>query len=191
MTRAVRKTPQHQEPLSALDAKIGARLRDARLAVLLTQAAAGAALGEDRTTLVRWERGQRQLTVADLIRLARLYGVSASDLLNLEAPLPRAGGRREEVPTPQQHARTLITTFLDQRPDLLPQVIALITQLAEGGPRTTPPTVPHVSAHLHALIARLHALNVNALTPLAALNIVAELKRLTDDLPVLPSQGMP
>ncbi len=64
---------------------VGERLRIAREAAKITQAAAAAALEVARTTVVAIEQGQRRAKLDELQRLASLYGVSLNALLRREA----------------------------------------------------------------------------------------------------------
>lgn len=52
---------------------VGARLREAREVVGLTQGDVGAALGIPRTSVIAMEAGRRNVTGLELRRLARLY----------------------------------------------------------------------------------------------------------------------
>src|SRR5271166_5969266 len=61
--------------------EIGNRLRGAREAAKITQAAAAAVLGIARTTLVAIEQGERRARVDELQKLAALYGTSLNELL--------------------------------------------------------------------------------------------------------------
>jgi Zn-dependent peptidase ImmA (M78 family) len=65
--------------------EIGERLRVAREAAKVTQAAAASALEVARTTMVAIEQGQRRAKLEELQRLASLYGVSLNALLRREA----------------------------------------------------------------------------------------------------------
>ena len=65
--------------------EIGERLRMARETAKLTQAAAAAASGMARTTLVAIEQGQRKLRMDDLLLLTKLYGASVNGLSRQEA----------------------------------------------------------------------------------------------------------
>ena len=53
---------------------LGERLRIARESAKVTQAAASAAAGMARTTLVAIEQGQRRIRLDELQGLAKLYG---------------------------------------------------------------------------------------------------------------------
>lgn len=60
---------------------LGARLKNARNVMRLTQEAAAAALGMARTTIVAIEAGKRQIVPVELRAFAELYSVSEVDLL--------------------------------------------------------------------------------------------------------------
>ena len=63
---------------------IGARLREARLNLQMSQEQAADNVGIDRTALVKIEKGTRSTTSMELVRLARLYRRDLSDLLSGE-----------------------------------------------------------------------------------------------------------
>jgi Zn-dependent peptidase ImmA (M78 family) len=65
--------------------QIGERLRIARDAAGVTQAAAASAIDAARTTIVAIEQGQRRVKIDELQKLARLYGTSVNALLRREA----------------------------------------------------------------------------------------------------------
>lgn len=65
--------------------EIGERLRDARDAAKITQAAAAASLEVARTTIVALEQGQRRPRLDELQRLAALYGTTLNSILRREA----------------------------------------------------------------------------------------------------------
>lgn len=60
---------------------LGERLRMAREAAKVTQAAAAAALDVARTTIVAMEQGQRRVRLEEMLLLVRLYGTSVNALL--------------------------------------------------------------------------------------------------------------
>lgn len=64
---------------------VAARLRDARLAVGLTQADSATALGISRPAVAALEKGSRKVTGLELRRLARLYQRSVGWLLGDDA----------------------------------------------------------------------------------------------------------
>jgi Zn-dependent peptidase ImmA (M78 family)/DNA-binding XRE family transcriptional regulator len=66
-------------------AEIGERLRVAREATKVTQAAAAEALKVARTTVVAIEQGQRRPRLEELQKFAALYGLSVNGLLRREA----------------------------------------------------------------------------------------------------------
>jgi len=71
------------EGLSPAD--LGSRLRIAREAAGITQAAAAKKIEIARTTLVAIEQGRRRLKTSELQQLARVYGTSVNALLRREA----------------------------------------------------------------------------------------------------------
>jgi len=75
--------------MSALDQippkEIGERLRLAREAANMTQAAAAGAIGVARTTIVAVEQGERRARMGELQKLAQLYKTSVNALLRREA----------------------------------------------------------------------------------------------------------
>jgi Zn-dependent peptidase ImmA (M78 family)/transcriptional regulator with XRE-family HTH domain len=74
------------DSLTSIDAtEIGERLRLAREASGITQAAAAAAINVARPTLVTVEQGQRRARIEELRQLAQLYGTSVNALLRREA----------------------------------------------------------------------------------------------------------
>lgn len=70
---------------------VGARLRDARLAMGLTQADVADALGLSRPTLAAVEKGTRKITGLELRRLARVYQRDVAYLLGEEDAEASAG----------------------------------------------------------------------------------------------------
>ncbi len=72
-------------PSQSDSAEIGRRLRRAREAKGITQAAAAGAIGVARTTLVAIEQGRRVWRPAEIQRLAATYGTTANQLLRAEA----------------------------------------------------------------------------------------------------------
>lgn len=63
----------------------GVRLRIAREAANVTQAAAATAIGVARTTLIAIEQGGRRVRIEELQKLAKLFGTSVNALLRSEA----------------------------------------------------------------------------------------------------------
>lgn len=74
------------DPLESMPpVEMGERLRVAREAANVTQAAAAAAANLARTTLVAIEKGQRRIRIDELQRLAQCYGTSVNALFRHEA----------------------------------------------------------------------------------------------------------
>src|ERR1019366_488536 len=65
--------------------EVGEHLRVARESANIRQAAAAIAIGVARTTLVAIEQGERRARMAELQKLAKLYGTSINALLRREA----------------------------------------------------------------------------------------------------------
>ncbi len=73
----------HSELLDNLDhRRLGERLKDARKARGLTQEAVATTLGILRTTLVAIEKGDRRITPAELIEMAKLFGRPVSEFVS-------------------------------------------------------------------------------------------------------------
>lgn len=66
---------------------LGARLRMARESRRYTQQQIAERLGMSRTTMVAIEKGERQLKPAELVRLAEVYGLDLSELLQRPTPV--------------------------------------------------------------------------------------------------------
>jgi Zn-dependent peptidase ImmA (M78 family) len=66
-------------------AEAGERLRLAREAANVTQAAAAGAIGVARTTIVAIEQGERRVRIEEVQKLAKLFGTSVNALLRREA----------------------------------------------------------------------------------------------------------
>lgn len=92
--------PEDQLPNSL----IGERLRLAREAAKITQAAAADAIGAARTTIVAIEQGQRRVRMDELQQLAALYGTSANAILRREAVHIDMIPRFRKLPQSSSHA---------------------------------------------------------------------------------------
>lgn len=93
------------------DLQVGAALRAARLARGLRQDDLAQLLQVDRSTIARYEAGERAMSVSTLVQVARLLNQSVSALL----------------PGHQQNdALAKVIRLLEQRPDLLPRVLDVI-----------------------------------------------------------------
>ena len=113
--------------MSDLDSAIGANLKAARLQSVVTQAELADAIGVDRTTITKWETGQRSLTVAHLLQIARVLDIAPQDLLHPPKP---ATGPAPHLTTVviQQQALQAITRTLQQNPDLIAVVLQTMQQ---------------------------------------------------------------
>ena len=80
-----RRSPQ--TPASE-DARIGARLKEARLARGLEQKTLAAQLGMDQSVLSRYERGVLRLPSSLLAQLARVLKTSTDEILGLKDVKP-------------------------------------------------------------------------------------------------------
>jgi Zn-dependent peptidase ImmA (M78 family)/transcriptional regulator with XRE-family HTH domain len=74
---------------------VGERVREAREAAGLTQGQLAAAIGLERTALVRVESGQRQLNAMELFRLSDTLGVPLAHFVS--PPLPAMVSRRQTL----------------------------------------------------------------------------------------------
>jgi transcriptional regulator with XRE-family HTH domain len=70
------------------DARISARLKEARLARGLDQKTFAAALDMDQSVLSRYERGVLRVPSSLLAQIARALRVSTDEILGLKAPKP-------------------------------------------------------------------------------------------------------
>lgn len=72
--------------LEQIDPRVlGARLQDARKVAGLTQQAVAEPMGMARTTIVAIEKGDRRVTVDELLSLAKLYGRQVSEFVSRRA----------------------------------------------------------------------------------------------------------
>src|ERR1019366_8785365 len=72
---------------------LASRLRAARESKGLTQAQAASELGVSRPLLIAIEKGTRDASPEETVRLAEIYGKSASELLRPSAPPVAIGAR--------------------------------------------------------------------------------------------------
>ncbi|NNJ13062.1 helix-turn-helix transcriptional regulator [Chloroflexales bacterium ZM16-3] len=104
---------------ATIDAQVGERLRAARLRVVLTQGDLAQALGVDRSTVAKWESGERAMTAVALTRAADVLGIPPAALLE------------EQRRSAQHQAVQLLTQTLEQHPDLLPPMLAALERLLD------------------------------------------------------------
>jgi len=97
-------------------AKLGERLRALRTRAGLSQAALGVKLGRSPSAIDRYEMGQRRISIADLLRLSKIFGVPLEALL--EGSIGRGGvARKVRTSSPDRlHAEHLhLLRELDKR----------------------------------------------------------------------------
>jgi transcriptional regulator with XRE-family HTH domain len=177
-------TTAEHEP--TIDEQIGARLRVARLQVVLTQDELAQALGIDRSTVAKWETGQRGMTVENLIRAAAVLEISPQQLLADPAVERPAARTLSAVIVEQQAAQTIART-LEQRPDAIPVVVAALKRWAQSGQVEDEPLTEDVrgSYAMRTIIRQLHDIDITTITPLRALQMLDALQQLANQTPPL------
>lgn len=100
--------------------KVARRVRDLRLALAVTQEELATAIGVKRESMSRYENGERAITIPLLIDIAAALGQPVTALLPEAAT---EGGQPDEI--------AQVTAILQERPDLLPSVLDLLTVLHE------------------------------------------------------------
>jgi len=108
---------------------VGARLREAREVIGLTQGDVATALGIPRTSVNAMEAGKRNVTGLELRRLARLYRRDVAWLLGDE-------------PEPAAADAALYSATADLTPEDREQVLRFAQFLAAGGTRRRRPRPP-------------------------------------------------
>ena len=100
-------------------AALAARLRAARESKGLTQAQAASELGVSRPLLIGIEKGTRQASPEEIVKLAEIYGKPVSDLLRLSAPPAAIGARFRAAlaSTPDAHQLSGAVTRLEDQAD--------------------------------------------------------------------------
>jgi Zn-dependent peptidase ImmA (M78 family)/DNA-binding XRE family transcriptional regulator len=122
---------------------LAVRLRAAREARGLTQAQAAAELGVSRPLLIGIEKGTREASPQELVRLADVYRVNLSQLLRPEPPPAAIGTRfRAVMPADQRHAGELASAVdeLQRRAD---DYLDLL-RIANAEPPGRPEPVRHI-----------------------------------------------
>ena len=114
-------------PSDELDRAIGDALRSARLSRTTTQADMARALAVTRSAVAHYEAGKRSLSASQLILAALALECPVHHLL---PPIPGL------APTPtSEHALSgpiaQIVQLLEQRPDLIPNVLDLLETMLE------------------------------------------------------------
>ena len=87
--RALRKylnsEPQRQES-EILRRSLGEVLKDHRMRCSMTQEFVAEALGVSRQAVSKWENGTADPSTSNLLKLAKLYGISPEDLIRAVQP---------------------------------------------------------------------------------------------------------
>lgn len=74
--------PQDDRHAAPVDQRLGLRVRDLRIALGLTQAELGQALGVSFQQIQKYESGENRIAASKLLRLSRALGVSVAVLLD-------------------------------------------------------------------------------------------------------------
>ena len=110
-----------KDSATSLAEQIGRRIRDTRLQRLISQAELAQALGIERSTLTKYELGQRSISAEMLVQVARTLQVAPAVLLDEGAGVTST-------------ALEQVMRVLTRRPDMVPQVLDLLEVVlgAEG-----------------------------------------------------------
>lgn len=76
------RTKEVRQERSAVRASLGEVLREQRAACRMTQEFVAESIGVSRQAVSKWESGVSDPSTSNLLALAKLYGVSAQELLN-------------------------------------------------------------------------------------------------------------
>lgn len=175
-------TEAEHEP--TIDEQIGARLRDARLQVVLTQDELAQALGIDRSTVAKWETGQRSMTVENLIRTAAVLDIPPQQLL-VEPGGDRPAARALSEVIIQHQAVQTISRTLEQRPDAIPAIVTALKRWVQPGQAPVESSAEdlHGTYTARMIVNRLQDLDITMMTPLRALQVLDELQQLAYQAP--------
>ena len=80
LRKYVNSEPQRQEA-EILRRSLGEVLKDHRMRCSMTQEFVAEALGVSRQAVSKWENGTADPSTSNLLKLARLYGISPEDLI--------------------------------------------------------------------------------------------------------------
>jgi transcriptional regulator with XRE-family HTH domain len=172
---------------TTIDKQIGARLRDARLQAVFTQDELAHHLEVDRSTVAKWETGQRSMTVESLIRAAAILGIPPQQLL-VESTSDRPAARPINEVIIAQQATETITRMLEQRPDAIPIVIASLQRWSQSGITTESAALSESTRGSYAaqtIIQQLHDIDITLMTPLRALQLLNEWQQLASNAPTV------
>ena len=85
LRKYVNSEPQRQES-EILRRSLGEMLKDHRMRCSMTQEFVAEALGVSRQAVSKWENGTADPSTSNLLKLARLYGISPEDLIRAVQP---------------------------------------------------------------------------------------------------------
>ena len=85
LRKYVNSEPQRQES-QILRRSLGEVLKDHRMRCSMTQEFVAEALGVSRQAVSKWENGTADPSTSNLLKLARLYGISPEDLIRAVQP---------------------------------------------------------------------------------------------------------
>ena len=100
-------------------------IRTLRLARNLSQETLGKAIGRKKDTISKWERGERGLKMAEAEKLARVLGVSVSDLAIANEDSPVLYHVDEELMS--RSCKALISAFKDMNKPINPETLGYLT----------------------------------------------------------------
>ena len=85
LRKYVNSEPQRQEA-EILRRSLGEVLKDHRMRCSMTQEFVAEALGVSRQAVSKWENGTADPSTSNLLKLAKLYGISPEDLIRAVQP---------------------------------------------------------------------------------------------------------
>jgi transcriptional regulator with XRE-family HTH domain len=106
---------------STIDQQIGRRLRDLRRSIGDRQSDFAARIGKERSTIAKYERGERKLSLHDLIEMAERLNMPPIVLLVRLLPESRSDPRID-----------LLLAAIAQRPTILPTVLRSTQEALKG-----------------------------------------------------------
>ncbi len=163
--------------MSLTPAELGKRLRDARMRALLSQDDVGHRMSVARGTVARWESGARDISFATLQHLAAALGTTVSALVATAPPaLPAstaaptwAGPAWDKLHLLERQSIEQIARALAEHPEQLPGILTLLFDSLRAADDSPPAALD--------VLSRLAHIDVDQLTPMAALALLADLKR--------------
>ena len=113
--------------VSDIDARVGAAIRAGRLQAGIKQEELAAAIGLDRTTLSRYEAGNRSVPIGALLQIAYVLRAPPSALIPGARAMETAWAAADHQPPAVQD----IAKALSAHPNWIAQTTELLTLLAE------------------------------------------------------------